>query len=175
VSVVHVRCTGPYQTAAVEAWRRLHDWLGKNDLRRRMKRGFGLFHDNPQVTAPGQLRYDACTDIGVGLDPDFAEGMGRQTLPGGAYAVHVHVGSYGAIGQLFSELHREWVPKQGMKADYDRPFLAIHLNDPVMTREAHRRTELCVPVMPLALAAGEADDGMSCVPRSLAPAAGGSR
>jgi hypothetical protein len=62
-----------------------------------------------------------------------------------------------------------------MKADYDRPFLAIHLNDPVMTREVHRRTELCVPVMPLALAAGDADGGMSRVPRSLAPAAGGSR
>jgi AraC family transcriptional regulator len=175
VSVVHVRCTGPYHTSAVEAWQKLHQWLAKNELSRRMKRGFGLFHDNPQITRPEQLRYDACTDIGAGVDPDFAEGMGRQTLPGGAYAVHVHVGSYDAIGQLFSELHREWVPKQGMKADYDRPFLAIHLNDPVMTREVHRRTELCVPVMPLALAAGDADAGEDRVLRSFAPPAGGSR
>ena len=33
--------------------------------------------------------------------------------------------------------------------DYDRPFMAIHLNDPRITREVHRRTELCVPVLPL--------------------------
>ena len=53
------------------------------------------------------------------------------------------------MGGLLSELHRDWVPKQGLAVDYDRPFMAIHLNDPHVTREVHRRTELCIPVLPL--------------------------
>ena len=149
VSVVYVRSTGCYQTSAVDAWRKLDHWLVQSEMRRRMKRGFGLFHDNPQVTAPELLRYDACADIGTGIDAVAATGIDRQTLPGGTYAMHIHVGAYEPMGQLLSELHREWVPKQGLVVDYDRPFVAIHLNDPRMTREMHRRTELCVPVLPL--------------------------
>ena len=53
------------------------------------------------------------------------------------------------MGGLLSQLHRDWVPKQGLAVDYDRPFMAIHLNDPLLTREVHRRTELCIPVLPL--------------------------
>ena len=73
-------------------------------------------------------------------------------LSGGTYAVHTHVGSYQPMGGLLSQLHRDWVPKQGLSVDYDRPFMAIYLNDPMLTREVHRRTELCIPVLPLRVA-----------------------
>ena len=36
-----------------------------------------------------------------------------------------------------------------MTVDYDRTILAVYLNDPRVTREAHRRTELCIPVIPI--------------------------
>jgi hypothetical protein len=42
--------------------------------------------------------------------------------------------------------------------DYDRPFMAIHLNDPAITREVHRRTELCIPVVPIAMPLASNDD-----------------
>lgn len=153
VSVVYVRATGAYLTAATEAWAKLDDWLARHGLRRRMKRGFGVFHDSPQSTDCTSLRYDACADIGSGIDPVAAAEISRQTLSGGTYAVHTHIGGYDHIGQLMSELHREWVPKQGLVLDHDRPFVAIHLNDPRLTREVHRRTELCIPVQPLAAVA----------------------
>ena len=53
-----------YQVAAKEAWERLNAWLAQHQVRRQVKRGFGLFHDNPQVTPLELLRYDAC----VGTD-----------------------------------------------------------------------------------------------------------
>ena len=68
--------------------------------------------------------------VTFGLDPEPDTGIGRQTLPGGAFAVHTHVGSYAEIGELFSQLHREIVPKRGLSLDYDRPFVTIYLNDP---------------------------------------------
>lgn len=148
VTVVFARSTGGYQVAARDAWERLNSWLSDRQIRRQAKRGFGLFHDNPQATAPELMRYDACVELTAGLDPDPEAGIGRQTLHGGTYAVHTHIGGYGPMGELFSQLHRDWVPKQGLSVDYDRPFMAVHLNDPIMTREVHRRTELCIPVLP---------------------------
>ncbi len=149
VSVIYARATGDYWTASNAAWERLDHWLAEHNLRRQITRGFGLFHDNPQLTAPELLRYDACAQLTTALEGDAGVGIGRQTLSGGTYAVHTHIGGYGPIGGLMSHLHRDWVPTQGMSVDYDRPFMAIHLNDPRLTREVHRRTELCIPVLPL--------------------------
>jgi hypothetical protein len=50
------------------------------------------------------------------------------------------------------------VPKRALSVDYDRPFMAIHLNDPAITREVHRRTELCVPVVPIPMPLASNDD-----------------
>jgi AraC family transcriptional regulator len=149
VSVIYARATGDYWTASNAAWERLDHWLSEHNLRRQVARGFGLFHDNPQLTAPELLRYDACAQLTGAPEGDAGVGIGRQTLSGGTYAVHTHIGGYGPIGGLISHLHRDWVPRQGLAVDYDRPFMAIHLNDPLITREVHRRTELCIPVLPL--------------------------
>ena len=155
-TVVYARSTGSYADAGKEAWARLNAWLSQNYTRRRIKRGFGIFHDNPQTTATDLLRYDACVELMIAPEMDPADGIGRQTLAGGTYAVHTHVGAYAPLGGLLSEMHRDQVPKQGLAVDYDRAFMAIYLNDPLMTREVHRRTELCIPVLPLkALQTGE--------------------
>ena len=90
---------------------------------------------------------------------ELAPGIGRQTLPGGAFAVHTHVGGYDDIGALFAHLHGEIVPKRALTVDYERPFVAVHLNDPQITREMHRRTELCVPVMPIPMPQATNDEG----------------
>jgi AraC family transcriptional regulator len=147
-SVLFARSVGGYKIAVKDAWEKLGRWLAHHQVRRQAKRGLGLFHDNPQVTPPELVRYDACVEL-TGFDADPEAGIGRQTLSGGTYAVHTHVGAYEPVGGLFSQLHRDWVPKQGLAVDYDRPFMAIYLNDPLITREVHRRTELCIPVLPL--------------------------
>jgi AraC family transcriptional regulator len=161
VTVVYARATGHYAASAETAWQKLNAWLADRKARRQVKRGLGLFHDNPQVTAPELLRYDACVELMAGLGPDPAAGIGCQTLGGGTHAVHTHIGGYAPMGGIFSQLHREWVPKQGLAVDYDRPFVAIYLNDPLLTREVHRRTELCIPVVPLReyLPSGSLEEG----------------
>lgn len=149
VSVVYTRATGDYWTASNAAWEKLDHWIDAHGLRRHAMRGFGLFHDNPQTTAPELMRFDACVQLTTAVEAEPTAGIGRQTLAGGTYAAHTHIGGYGPIGGLMSHLHRDWVPKQGLSVDYDRPFMAIYLNDPRITREMHRRTELCIPVLPL--------------------------
>jgi AraC family transcriptional regulator len=135
------------------------EWLAQNGARKRVKLGFGVFHDNPRTTDPEIIRYDACVPVVAcaGLEP--APGIGRQTLAGGAFAVYTHVGGYDEAGELLSQLHSEIIPKRALTVDYERPFVAVYLNDPLITREMHRRTELCVPVLPIPMPLATNDDG----------------
>jgi DNA gyrase inhibitor GyrI len=149
VTVLYARAHGPYQTSSREAWRRMDQWLDARGARARVKRAFGLFRDDPVRTAAGLVRYDACIPMTCGLEVEPDAGIRVQTLPGGAYAVHTHVGAHEEAGPLFSTLHGSVLPKRGLTVDEGRPFLAIYLNDPRLTREVHRRTELCVPVVPM--------------------------
>jgi AraC family transcriptional regulator len=158
MTVFYARAMGPYEVSCREAWSRMNGWLDRCSARSRVKQGYGYFRDNPRLTAPELLRYDACVPVTFGLDPEPDSGIGRQTLPGGAYAVYTHVGSYSEIGGLFSRLHSEIVPKRGLTLDYDRPFATIYLNDPSITREMHRRCELCVPVLPVRMPLSGNDD-----------------
>lgn len=149
LTVLYARCKGPYLTSAGKAWDMMGSYLEKHKARRYMRVSYGLFRDNPRLTAPELVRYDACIPLIPGLEADPALGIGRQTLPGGAFAVHTHLGAHAALGELFSRLYREEVPIRGLTVDFERPFLATYLTDPNVTREIHRRTEICVPVNPL--------------------------
>lgn len=174
-SVVFARSLGPYGTSARDAWDTLSRWIDGHGLRTQVKRGFGVFRDNPLVTDEDVMRYDACIEGLPGIEADPQAGIGWQTLPGGAHAVYTHVGGYGPTGDLFSQLHREWVPKRGLVVDYDRPFVAIYLNDPKITRKVHRRTELCVPVLPIKMpvAGNDYDEDINFVASARAIAAAG--
>jgi AraC family transcriptional regulator len=158
LSVLYARALGPYDQSTPEAWAKMTEWLERHNARRLTKRVYGIYRDNPRTTQPELLRYDACIGVVGDLDADPAAGIDRQVLPGGAFAVHTHVGPYDQMGDLFSKLHTNVVPKRGLSVDYDRSFMAIHLNDPAITREMHRRTELCIPVMPIRMPHSSNDD-----------------
>lgn len=148
VEALYVRAVGPYKLAAGTAWQSMFAWLDEHGLRSRMTRGFGIINDDPQTTPEHLRRYDACVEVGEGMGVDPAAGIGRLTVPGGAYVVHRHVGRHRTIGAGFSYIHRKWVPGQGLKVDKRRPYLEIYLNDPASTPERELVTELCVPVFP---------------------------
>ncbi len=163
MTVLYVRSVGPYEISSREAWREMSSWLDQRRLRRRVKQVYGILRDDPKLTAAELVRYDACVPVTYGFDVDCDKGIGRQTLLGGAFAVHTHVGTYAKAGKIFSMLHSEIVPKRHLSVDYDRPFMAIYLNDPSVTREVHCRTELCVPVLPICMALPSNDAGDEAV------------
>jgi len=158
MTVLYARSMGPYSVSASEAWRTMSAFLQRHNARSKVKQAFGYFRDNPRTIAAELLRYDACVPVIPGLEAEPEAGIGRQTLPGGAFAVHTHVGSYSEAGKLLSRLHSEIVPSRGLSVDYTRAFVAIYLNDPSVTREVHRRTELCVPVIPVRMPAASNND-----------------
>ena len=105
VTVFYARGMGPYDASSQQAWQLMGNWLDRHQARKRVRQAFGLFRDNPKTTAPELLRYDACVPVTFDFDFELGPGIGRQMLPGGAHAVHTHVGAYQEVGELLSQLH----------------------------------------------------------------------
>jgi AraC family transcriptional regulator len=150
--VLFARAFGPYERSADEAWGVMRSWLDRQNGRKTSGcLCYGLCHDNPLSTPPDLIRYDACVAATKGLAADPEAGIGYHSLAGGAYAVHGHEGSDDETWHLFSRLYGDIVPKQGLSVDQSRPFVAMYLSPSAHTGQVDRRTELCVPILPIGL------------------------
>ncbi|MGD9670428.1 MAG: GyrI-like domain-containing protein [Hyphomicrobiaceae bacterium] len=144
--LVSFREIGPYEHAAPAAWRKMFDWLDSQCLRGAVKRGFGMAHDDPRVTAPEKCRYEACIDMPELLPASAWEGLLPQRLPGGAYARYRHVGDHSEISGVIRDIRNSWVSSAGVTLANKRPLVEIYLDDPKFCAPEKLRTDLCLPV-----------------------------
>ncbi|MCU0918168.1 MAG: AraC family transcriptional regulator [Planctomycetes bacterium] len=142
--VAFVRHVGPYNEVET-AWERLCMHLGKDGLLGPGTRFIGICYDDPEVTAPEKIRYDAC----VTVDPDFvaAGEIGVQTIGGGEYAVTTHLGPYSNLGQTYAKLLGQWLPRSGRELRSE-PSLEFYLNAPESTDPEDLITDIYAPLEP---------------------------
>ena len=106
------------------------DWVGRECLFGPTTSFFGMCWDDPEVTAPDRIRYDACVTVDESVR---AEGeIGITTLAGGRYAVVLHEGAYDRLNQTYAWLLGVWFPANGYEPG-DPPSLEFYLNDPNST------------------------------------------
>ncbi len=140
--VAFIRHAGPYNEVG-PTWGKLCAWAGRHGLFGPQTVMFGLCHDDPQVTPPDRIRYDACIVAG---DQVQAEGeVGIQTIPAGEYAVTIHRGPYSGLAQTYARLCGEWIPQHGRELR-NAPAVEIYRNNPSDTPPEQLVTEVCVPV-----------------------------
>lgn len=140
--VAFVRHVGPYHEVGA-TWGQLCGWAGPRRLLGRDTVFLGLCHDDPQVTPPDKIRYDACMVVGEKVQAEGAVGI--QTIPSGDYAVTVHRGPYERLHETYARLCGEWLPKQGREMR-GAPSLEFYKNDPNRTPPEELITEVCVPL-----------------------------
>jgi AraC family transcriptional regulator len=145
-TIAYLRHVGPYGKPVSAFWmNEAAPWMETNGLFGRPR--YGISHDDPGVTAPEKLRYDAAVEV----SPDFAGTGGYQktVLPGGKYAVGSFGGDDRDIGEAWSWLIREWLPGSGMQLD-SRPFFEHYPIGASYDQESGRfECEICIPVVPL--------------------------
>jgi AraC family transcriptional regulator len=142
--VAFVRHVGPYDGVSA-AWERLCLRLGKEGLLGPGTQFIGVCHDDPEVTPPEKLPYDAC----VTVDSDFVaqDDVGVQTIGGGEYAVTTHVGPYNLLGQTYAQLLGQWLPRSGRELRSE-PSLEFYLNTPGSTAPQDLITDIYAPLEP---------------------------
>src|SRR3974390_854201 len=105
-------------------------WAGMNGLLGPNVRLLGISHDDPVITPPERLRYDAAIVVGEGVKG--GGGVGIQEVPGGENAVPVHRGPYDTLSATYSRLCGEWVAASDRELR-DGPPVEFYLNDPSVT------------------------------------------
>ncbi len=140
--VVFLRHVGPYNQVGA-TWGRLMSWAGPRGLLGPGMKMIGIVHDDPDVTPPDKVRYDAAVVV---TRPVQAEGeFGVMELPGGKYAVVTHKGPYDGLGKTYQQIYGGWLPKSGCQLR-DSPAFEEYLNSPQNTRPEDLLTAIHVPI-----------------------------
>jgi AraC family transcriptional regulator len=146
VRVAYLRYVGPYGKPVSDFWMtKVAPWMETNGLFGRPR--YGISHDDPDITAPEKLRYDAAVEV----PKDFV-GAGDHlmtVIPGGKYACGKFKGGDKQIGEAWAWLLRDWLPGSGMQLD-SRPFFEYYpveaTYDP---KTGEFESDICIPVTPL--------------------------
>ena len=142
IRVACVRHTGPYEECA-GAWNKLCGWAGSRGLFGPQTRMIGISYDDPEVTPPEKIRYDACVTVDDGVQPE-GEVAGR-VIAGGEYAVTTHRGPYKKLIETYSKLYGEWAPRSGRVVS-SGPCFEIYRNNPDQTPAEELLTDIYVPL-----------------------------
>ena len=142
--VAFIRHVGPYDHVG-KTWDFLCMHLGKSGYLGGGSQFVGICYDDPDVTDPEKIRYDAC----VTVDESFeSEGdIAVQTIGGGEYAVTTHFGPYNKLGQTYTRLFSQWL-LQSDRELRSEPCIEFYLNDPESTEPEELLTDICLPLEP---------------------------
>jgi len=140
--VAFIRHVGPYGEVGA-TWDKLLTLLGKDGLLGGDSLFIGICHDDPEVTPRDKIRYDAC----VSVDEEFvpAGEIGVQVIPGGEYAVTTHFGPYQKLGDTYTKLLGQWLPRSGRELR-PTPCFEVYLNDPQNTAPEDLLTDIYAPL-----------------------------
>lgn len=138
-----VRHVGPYPSIG-QAFARLGALAGPAGLFAQPNvEMIALYHDDPDTVAAAELRSDA----GITVPPGVAlpAGLVEAWIPAGRYACATHVGPYSLLGDVWSRLMGEWLPKSGQRLGEGTGF-EIYRNDPMTVPPNELRTEIYLPL-----------------------------
>ena len=142
--VAFVRRVGPYDQCG-KAWDRLCMHLGKAGYLGSGSQFVGICYDDPDVTAPEKIRYDACITVDESFEPEGD--IAVQTIGGGEYAVTTHFGPYNKLGQTYTKLFSQWL-LQSDRELRSEPCMEFYLNDPESMEPEELLTDICLPLKP---------------------------
>lgn len=140
--VAFMRHTGPYNEVG-KTWDEFLMHMGKEGLLGGNQQFIGICHDDPAVTSPKKLRYDACLTASESF---CANGdIGVQTIPGGDYAVLTHFGPYHKLGESYARLLGQWLPRSGRNLRMT-PCFEVYFNSPESTDPEDLVTDIYAPL-----------------------------
>lgn len=140
--VVRLRHVGPYSDVG-QTFERRAAWVGAHRLFGPWTQGLGIGYDDPEVTPPEHLRYDAAF-----TGPRAIPGQGEVRsleLPARDYATAIHKGPYAGLAVTYAGMIRWWL-RNGDGEISDAPALEFYLNQPGHTAPESLLTKICLAV-----------------------------
>jgi AraC family transcriptional regulator len=137
-----MRHTGPYADVG-GTWMRLLTWAGMKGLMGPQYVILGIVHDDPDVTPPEKVRYDACIVVDDRVRPEGEVGI--QQIEGGLYGITTHRGPYDRLGETYLRLCGEWLPANRYETR-SAPCFELYRNSPHNTAAQDLLTDIHLPL-----------------------------
>ena len=142
--VIYVRLTGAYMALAYcEAWKKLYAYVSEEKIDTRYMEYICIYHDDPKVTEPKNLRTDVCFTVPLPVQPKGE--IGVKEISGGKYLVFRYKGPYANLGAVYDTIYGHWIPQGGYTVSNSRGYES-YLNSPESTPPEELLTEICIPV-----------------------------
>jgi AraC family transcriptional regulator len=140
--LVFLRHVGPYSQVGA-TWGRLMTWAGVRGLLGPNMKLLGIVYDDPDVTPPDKVRYEAAVTVSSQVQPEGEFGV--MEFAGGRYVVVEHKGLYEELGKTYQRIYGGWLPKSGYQLR-DVPAFEQYLNSPRNTKPEDLATLIHVPL-----------------------------
>ncbi len=125
--VAYMRYLGPYGSPAItEMWMRFERWCQAQGFMTPRRPMYGIAQDNPNLTAPDKLRYDACIEVDEAFKPSGE--IGVQTIWGGRYACTKFTGAAKDISEAWMRFIRDWLPQSRLEPAH-HPAIELYDTD----------------------------------------------
>jgi AraC family transcriptional regulator len=142
LNLIRCRHVGPYGDVG-QTFARLAAWVGSHRLFGPWTQGLGICYDDPEITPPEYLRYDAAFTL-----PHAVMGEGEiqsLELPARDYVTMTHKGPYGELPAAYAGLVLWWL-RHGDGEISDAPALEFYLNQPGQTAPESLLTKICMAI-----------------------------
>lgn len=138
-----VRRIGVYDVAARDAWQTLFKCTAEQRIHVSGALQISVTYDNPVITRPEQVQYDACVLVPGTIK--YTGELGLQRIAGGRYAVFTHRGPYERLWQSYRAIYGDWLLSSGATLRNGANVAEYH-NDPRTTPAEQLVTEILVPI-----------------------------
>jgi len=118
-------------------------WAGMRGLLGPSMKLLGIVYDDPDVTPPDKVRYEAAVTVSGEVQPEGEFGV--MEFPAGSYGVAEHKGPYEELGKAYQRIYGGWLPKSAYHLR-DVPAFEQYLNSPQNTKPEDLVTLIHIPL-----------------------------
>lgn len=146
VTVAYIRHKGPYKGDAElfgRLFTQISEWAGTRNLLKKDTNMYSVYYEDSDVTDDQKAMVDVC--VSVPEDTKVDGEIGKQTLPGGKYAVaRFEIEDPEDYGKAWNSIYKDWLPQSGYLPN-EGPAFERYPSD-CATEEGGQIVEICVPV-----------------------------
>ncbi|MBV6655865.1 MAG: AraC family transcriptional regulator [Mameliella sp.] len=142
LNLAYIRHYGSYDQVA-KSFQQLMFWATKNLFLKLKPTTLGILHDNPDLTAETQIRFDACVLISKEIQPQGA--IGYKRIKGGKFAVFRYKGAYESFYPVYDYIYNICLFEHQWELR-DEPALEWYVRSPPFYKPDQYITDFYLPI-----------------------------
>lgn len=143
LELAYIRHFGDYNKVG-KSFQRLLLWATKNLVLKLKPQSLGIVHDDPDLTAEPNIRFDACILVSKAFTPKGE--IGYKRIQGGKFAVFRYKGPYDSFYEVYDYIYNVCLFENNWELR-DQPALEWYLKSPPFYKPENYVTDFYLPIV----------------------------